>query len=142
MSMVLAACGPGAATAPAATQDPGAAVPSERPGLAAQTPTSDDAQVTITTTTGLVATFDVTSCTSPGSKIVNLQASGPDGDLDLRASVQGGFRVSGATSIEAQVDEIEVAEDGSVTASGTLTAADAPDVQVPFQLVASPGSCP
>jgi hypothetical protein len=139
----LAACGPAAPAAPssASAPDPGAGSASEPPPMTGQPPAAEDARVTITTATGTAFTFDVESCTSPGSNVINLQASGPAGDLDLRASVQGRFSTNGSPAIEAEIDEVAVADDGSVAASGTLVIADAPDVRVPFELVATPGSC-
>ena len=73
--------------------------------------------------------------------IVNIQATGPDGDLDLRASVEGVFRIRGGESQDGQIDEILVADDGSVTASGTVAPTDSPDLSSPFTLVATPGTC-
>ena len=105
-------------------------------------PPAGNPQVTVSTATGLEFTFDVTSCTSPGSNIVNLQGEGADGTFRLAASAEGVIRISGPTDVEATVDEVEVADDGSVAASGTLALADAPDVAVPFQLRSEPGSCP
>jgi hypothetical protein len=135
IAVVLSACGSGAGST-ASTQGPG-----EAPTTGQSTAAAPGTQVTITTSTGLELTFDVRSCMSPGYNVVNLQGSGAGGDLDLRASVQGRFTVTGTNAIEAEIDEVVVADDGSVAASGTLAIADAPDVRVPFELSASPGSC-
>lgn len=132
---ILAACASASTPTPVSTPGPGEAPATGQP------PAVAGGQVAITTTTGLSFTFETMSCSSPGTNIVNLQATGPAGDLDLRASAEGGFRISGPTNVEGQVDAIEVADDGSVTASGTLAVQDAPDVRVPFELVASPGAC-
>jgi hypothetical protein len=134
VAATLAACASASTPAPVSTPAPGEAPETGQPAVAG-------GQVTITTATGLSFTFETTSCSSPGTNVVNLQATGPDGDLDLRTSVQGQFSISGPTTVEGQVDTIEVADDGSVTASGTLALQDAPDVRVLFELLASPGAC-
>ena len=123
--LALAACGSSPSASPITTDPPAVAGPG----------------IVVTTESGLEYAFDVTSCASPGTNVINLKGSGPAGEFSMAASVQGGFRITGPTAIEATVDEVEVADDGSVTASGTLALADAPDVVVPFQLRAGPGSC-
>ena len=135
VATILAACASASTPTPVSTPAPGEAPATGQP------PAVGAAQVTITTATGLSFAFETTSCSSPGTNVVNLQGTGPGGDLDLRTSVQGRFTIGGPTTVEGQVDSIEVADDGSVTASGTLVVQDAPDVRVPFELVASPGAC-
>ena len=107
----------------------------------ADAPADAGARIVITTDTGLEFSFDAVSCMSPGPAIVNLQGAGTSGELDLRTSVQGGFRIQGPIEVDAEVDEIEVADDGSIAAAGTLALADEPDLRLPFQLRASPGTC-
>jgi ABC-type glycerol-3-phosphate transport system substrate-binding protein len=128
MALAAAACG----TSATPTEAPTTSGPASGP----------PAQITITAATGLTYTFFVTSCESPGTNVVNLQGEGEAGDFRLATSVQGGFTITGPAVIDATVDEIEVAEDGSVTATGTLSDPDAPDISAPFELKADPGSCP
>ena len=127
ISIALAGCGD--ATAP--TGGP----------TTADAPADAGGRIVITTETGLEFSFDAESCMSPGPAIVNLQGAGTSGELDLRTSVQGGFRIDGPIEVDGEVDEIQVADDGSITAAGTLALADEPDLRLPFQLRASPGTC-
>ena len=127
IGIALAGCG--------GTQTPAGAPPT------ADAPADAGGRIVITTDTGLEFSFDATSCVSPGPAIVNLQGAGASGELDLRTSVQGGFGIKGPVEVDAEVDEIEVADDGSIAAAGTLALADEPDVRLPFQLRASPGTC-
>jgi hypothetical protein len=118
----------------------GTTAPTRAP-TTADAPADAGGRIVITTQTGLEFSFDAVSCMSPGPAIVNLKGVGTSGELDLRTSVQGGFRIEGPVEVDAEIDEIEVADDGSITAAGTLALADEPDVRLPFQLGASPGPC-
>jgi hypothetical protein len=148
IAVVLAACESGGSATPASTQSasvlPASAAPaiqgSPLPGRSLP-----DGTVRIATAEW-VAFLTVTSCSSPGPNIANIQATGPDADgpdaiLDLRAAGEGVFTISGRHRMEGLVDEILVADDGSVTASGTITVPDFPELSGPFTLIAMPGSC-
>jgi hypothetical protein len=106
---------------------------------ASQPATNDGGStVRLQSDSGVDLTFDVESCTSPGSNVINLQASDGSNDLDLRASVEGSATVSGATSLDGRIESIEIDEDGTVTASGQIVPADGGDND-PFTIT---GHCP
>jgi len=87
---------------------------------------ADSRTVTIATDSGLGLSFDVVSCESPDSDVVDLQGASQSGDqLELRASVVGTMTITGSSAGEGQVTSVEVS-DGSIEAAGTITFADDP----------------
>jgi hypothetical protein len=127
MALAAAACGT-------------SATPTDTPATS-DSASGPPAQITITAATGLTYTFFITSCERPAEDVINLVAEGEAGGFRLDGSA-GRFTITGPAVIDATVDEIEVAEDGSVTATGTLSDPDAPDISAPFELQADPGTCP
>lgn len=123
----------GTACSPAVTPNADGSQEASQPGT-----TGGDSTVRLQSDSGVDLTFDVESCRSPGSNVINLQASDGDNDLDLRASVEGNATVSGETSLDGRIESIEIADDGTVTASGHIVPADGGEND-PFTLT---GTCP
>jgi hypothetical protein len=127
-AMALAAAACGTTTTPTAA--PATSGPASGP----------PAQITITAATGLTYTFFITSCERPSEDVIDLVAEGEAGVFRLDGA-GGRFTITGPAVLDATVDEVEVADDGSVTATGMLSDPDAPDISAPFELQADPGSC-
>lgn len=96
--------------------------------------------VNLTTSDGVDAALDVTSCDNPGETTISLEATNETADLEMDAAGGSGTIIFDSSDgrREGTVDSVQVGDTGNITASGTLSAADDSAGTATFELT---GSC-